>query len=143
MPKPRNVRQVLSTILLTLVFVTSVCAGSKNFIQVVNKCNNSMWFYYKSYTNNPWENNTCPSKNTKTIILPDSSYIHQYEYNNAMTCKNIYVTYGRNDQSCERCSTTLKAGFDKAQPKILIIQGNCQGGSTDFTMEPIGGSVIK
>lgn len=140
---PRNISQVLIILLLTLAFAPSVCAGSKNFIQVVNKCNNTMWIYYKCYDKNPWESNACPSKNTKTTIKPNESYTHQYEYNSIMTCKNIYITYGRNDRSCEQCTKTLQAGFDKAMPKILSIQGECQGGSMNFRMTPIGGSVIN
>jgi hypothetical protein len=142
MLKPRYLSQVLIILLLTLAFTPSVSAGSKNFIKVVNNCNNTMWIYYKCYTNTPWESNACPSKNTKTTISPNSSYTHQYEYNPIMTCQNIYITYGRNDRSCDSCTKTLKAGFDKAAPKILSIQGNCQGSSMNFSMTPIGGSVI-
>lgn len=142
MLKPRYLSQVLIILLLTLAFAPSVSAGSRNFIKVVNNCNNTMWIYYKCYTNTPWESNACPSKNTKTTISPNSSYTQQYEYNQIMTCQNIYVTYGRNDRSCDSCTKTLKAGFDKAVPKILSIEGNCQGSSMNFIMRPLGGNVL-
>lgn len=143
MLKPRCLMQVLIILLLALALAPSASAGSKNFIQVTNGCDNTMWIYFKCYDTNPWESNACPSKNTKTTIAPGKNYTHKYEYSSVMTCKNIYVTYGRNDRSCDRCTKTLKAGFDKATPKLLHIQGNCTGNSLNFRMTPINGNVIN
>lgn len=134
--------QLLLILAVGLAFASTAMAAN-NFIKIVNNCNNKIVFYYKCYNKNPWDQNTgCPSDNTSNSVKAGESWTKTYTYNSIITCKKIYVSYGRYDRSCEANNKSLKAEFPENMPKILTIQGNCQGSSFNFQMVPQGGTVI-
>ena len=141
--------KVLRGTLLFLVILVVGLAGvpaaqaDNNFIQIINNCNNKITFYYKCYDKNPWDQNTgCPYDNTQNDVEAGKNWSKTYTYNSIITCKRIYVHYGRWDRSCEANDKSIQAEFPANQPKILIINGDCQGSSFNFQMEPQGGTII-
>ena len=134
--------QIMLILLVGLAFASAALAAN-NFIKIVNNCNNKIVFYYKCYNNNPWDQNTgCPMDNTMNQVEAGKSWTKGYTYNSINTCKKIYISYGRYDRSCDANDKKLKAEFPENMPKILTVEGNCQGSSFDFRMVPQGGTVI-